>query len=260
MTPRPLALLPLLAAGVALASPDTFFLGDGHDGALTVRRAGSVINAYAQIVGAVAQGDTQLPVDTTAGFAQGDLVLVVQTAGLSPTPASGTPGPIDLSQSPVGRWELARLSGTAAGALSLSAPLLQGYATSVSQLVRVPEYTSVTVNAGAGLVASAWNGSKGGILAFLSTGAVQNDGALSAGGAGFQGGPFVNSSSAATGCGGLDEPSPSGGQKGEGVAPGFGANAAGDGQVANGAGGGDCLEAGGGGGGNAAPGGPGGDS
>src|SRR4051794_35350393 len=91
------------------AEPDVFGLGDGHAGTLTVATANTVVNAYAQVLAPVAPGDTAVSVSTTTGFAAGDLVMVIQTTGVVPSPSSGAPGPYDLRSDPVGRWELGRL-------------------------------------------------------------------------------------------------------------------------------------------------------
>jgi hypothetical protein len=145
--------------------------------------------------------------------------------------------------------------------LSLSAPLVFSYAAGVAQVIRVPEYTEVTVNGGASIGVVPWDGRTGGVIAFLATGTVNNGGQINASGAGFRGGQYVNDTSVAQGCSDLDEPVPQGGRKGEGlVLTRFGPTHSGRGNVANGAGGGVCFKSGGGGGGNAGAGGMGGRS
>src|SRR5687767_8101778 len=91
------ALLAALCSLTALAEQDVFELGNGSAGAVTVSTANSVINSYAQVTGPLAPGDTLIPVSTTAGFAASDLVMVLQTTGIVPEPASGTQTAIDLT-------------------------------------------------------------------------------------------------------------------------------------------------------------------
>jgi uncharacterized protein (TIGR03382 family) len=256
-----LALVPT----TALAGPDSFGLGTGRNGPLTVTSSNLVINSYAPVPGALARGATSITVGPCAGapecFAAGDLVMVLQTTGLTPEPASGAQTPIDLGTSQVGRWELARLASVSGSTLSLNAPLGSAYAAGMTQVIRVPEYTDVTVNATRSIGSIPWDGSTGGVIAFLATGTVNNGGQINASGAGFRGGQFVNDSSGNQGCSALDEPVPQGGRKGEGlVVTRFGPTHSGRGNVANGAGGGVCFKAGGGGGGNAGAGGIGGRS
>ncbi|WNG33155.1 adhesin [Archangium violaceum] len=261
------AALCVLALGstAALAEPDSFGLGTGRNGALSVTTAGTVINSYAQVTGPLAPGDITVPVGTCLGapscFAAGDLVMVLQTTGLVPVPPSGGTGAIDISNDPVGRWEFARLASVTGSTLTLTAPLIHSYAANVTQVIRVPEYTTVNLATTGRLIASPWNGSAGGIIAFLATGAVSNAGQINANSAGFRGGMYVDDDSGTTACSGLDEDAPKGAQKGEGIADvRYGPAHTGRGNVANGAGGGICYKSGGGGGGNYGAGGVGGRS
>lgn len=190
----------MLCATTAVAEPDTFGLGTGRDGILRVTEARQVINRYAQVTGPLAPGDTVLFIASTEGFSAGDLVMVLQTTGLVPEPARGAPGPIELSDDPVGRWELARVESTRSGEVWLTAPLIHSYAARVTQLIRVPEYTSVEVRPGASVVAKPWEGGTGGVLAFLASGTIRNDGELQASGAGFRGGMAGQERFELTGC------------------------------------------------------------
>ncbi len=232
-------------------------LGDGHRGALTVDATKKVINAYAAVATAAAAGATMINVTNASGFVTGDLVLVVQSAGLSPGPASGDATTIDLEAGALGRWELARVSGLAGSQLLLSSGLTNPVSGSGAQVVTVPEYTDVNIPAGASLTAQAWDGRVGGVLAFFASGTVSNVGGIDVSATGFRGGVFKRGGTAP--CTALDLAPPSGGQKGEGlVTSSFGDAIGGYGNIANGAGGGNCSQAGGGGGGNGGPGGKGG--
>ncbi|MBM7119394.1 adventurous gliding motility protein AgmC [Archangium primigenium] len=250
------ALCVLLGSTAALAEPDSFGLGSGRDLALSVTASGTVVNSYAPVTAPLATGDTSLTIGTVignaAGFKVGDLVMVLQTTGIVPVPGSGGTTPIDLSNDAVGRWEFARLSAVSSSSLTLTAALVNSYAANVTQVIRVPEYTTVTITGPAGrIVPAAWNGGAGGVVAFLATGAVSNAGQINAGSLGFRGGAFLDDDSGNLGCTGLDEAPPSGSQKGEGIANvRFGATFGGRGNVANGGGGGVCYKSGGGGGGN----------
>ncbi len=253
----PLAALLILALcpSPVRAERDTFFLGTGKDKALSV--SGSlVINKYAKLTAPLAAGDTSVSVDTGSGFATGDLVLLFQGTGLIPTPASGVLEPFDLSRNPVGRWELARLTSVSGTTLTLRQPLVHDYTAGVTQVIRVPEYTDVTVPAGATLTAPAWNGSTGGVVAFLASGTVTVQGRISADGLGFPGGASIRDSQLRMNCTSNDEASPAGGMKGGGVVS--GGPRSGRGNLVNAGGGGNCHNAGGGGGGHGGRGGNGG--
>ncbi len=262
--------LPRAAHGEA----DVFGTGDGHLGALSVGAKDSVINVYAPVAEAVAGGATAVKIGSSApaggAFQAGDLVLLWQAAGL-PAPVSGNPTAVDLSTSQVGRWELARvlqIETSGGTVLRLTQPLVTtgGFPASTSQVVKVPEYTTVTLADDANVRALPWNGASGGIVAFLAQGAVTlaATAAVTADGAGFRGGVLQNAAAAFYGCVGYDGIAQFGyAAKGEGVAT-VDYDAAtpvlhgGRGNAANGGGGGDCYNAGGGGGGNGGRGGQGG--
>ncbi|MFP2910645.1 adventurous gliding motility protein AgmC, partial [Pyxidicoccus sp. 3LFB2] len=252
-----------LVAPAAHAEPDTFQLGNGQDGALTVNAAGTIVNTYTRVTAAVPAGQSFVTVTSTTGFAVNDLVLVFQGTGYTGAAASGNQTPIDLTGNATGRWQFGRVQSLTATRLNFSAPLTVPFAINTAQAIKVPEYTTVTVNAGGSIVAQAWDGTTGGVVIFLAQGAVNNAGAISASGLGFRGGQFANGSG--DGCTALNLAFPGGTYKGEGVVP---ANysiafppptaAAGYGNVANAGGGGICHNSGGGGGGSAGAGGKGG--
>ncbi|MFE8605091.1 adventurous gliding motility protein AgmC [Archangium violaceum] len=254
-----------LGSTAALAEPDSFGLGTRRNGSPTISTAGNIINSYAAVTAPLAPGDTTIVVGTclgaTACFTAGDLVMVLQTTGVVPVPGSGSAGPIDITNDVVGRWEFARLASVSGSTFTLTAPLVHSYAANVTQVIRVPEYDNLTLTSAGRIVATPWNGSAGGVIAFLATGTVSNAGQINANAAGFRGGLYVDDETSALGCTGLDEAAALGAQKGEGIANvRYGPTNTGRGNVANGAGGGVCHKSGGGGGGNYGPGGMGGRS
>ena len=265
----PLGLLLILLAltpAAARAEADVFGLGNGQHGVLQVRNPGVIINTSKPFTAEAPAGSTELRVSDVEGFAAGELVLVIQMRGDLPLEQyAGTGDVLDLKDTGAGRWELARLASVEPGVLRLTAPLVNRFAL-VSQVVRVPEYTDVRISSSSNsLTAPPWNGLNGGVLAFLVTGTVFNQGTLVADGAGFRGGaaePGVGST--AVGCEALDGPVGSGGATGGGTSKGEGLASAspgapthGYGRLANAGGGGNCHDAGGGGGGHVGKGGQG---
>jgi len=90
--------------------------------------------------------------------------------------------------SDTGRWEFARILAVAGNDLTLRQALQHTFTSGVTQVVRVPEFTTVNIPAGSSLrPAHAWDGIKGGIIAFLATGLVTVNGDISVDGAGPQG-------------------------------------------------------------------------
>ncbi|MFP2902232.1 hemagglutinin, partial [Corallococcus sp. 4LFB] len=254
----------LLLAQVARAEPDSFGLGTGRDGTLTVVAEGTLpVSAESPLGQNVVAGDAELVV-SSAVFASGDLVMIHESTGLSPTPDLGNPKGVSLAGSvALGRWELARVetvTTTTPATLVLTAPLRYAYTANRAQVVRVAEYVDVVVQPGARLTTSPWNGKSGGILAMLVMGKVINDGRIDADGLGSLGGVF-QAGADLTGCTGLElERAKGGSSRGEGVAGVSSRNgiSSGRGNLANGGGGGNCSGSGGGGGGHGGIGGQGG--
>ena len=274
----------------AHAELDTFGVGSGRSGAATITEVGTVVNAYAPLATTVAAGATKLVVGPTAGagaFQPGDLVLLWQTRGGHATPlVSGDTSALALgATSKTGRYELARVFRVVARPdstreIELTFPLTTSFDAITSQLVRVPEYSSLTVASAGSIAPLAWNGSIGGVVALFVRGAFQNDGSVDGSARGFRGGHpqrFDAPAPYSRGCAALDGPDPNvvganplggGAPKGEGTDPTSFAESVpspeprhyGRGNVGAGGGGGDCANAGGGGGGGAGRGGDGGGS
>jgi len=237
--------LPVLAR----AEADDLLLGNGHHGPFSVTTANVSVNPHTPVSAAIPAGSWTANVVRTSGFQPGDVVLIVQSTGLADR-ASGDQAAISLDAVNVGRYELVRLATVSVGRLGFASAIQGNYDLTGTQVVLVPEYTTVTISAAGRLVAPAWDGASGGIVAFLATGAVSNDGVISANGAGFRGGvrtvdwyvPPVN-------CPALDEASPRAERKGEGLVPArFTATSTGRGNSTSGGGGANCINAGGGGG------------
>lgn len=287
------ALISMSLAVAAIATPltaraeaDGFGTGNGHNLAYAAVAADEVINTYAPITADVAAGATSImfgtPVGNVAaplgdpnGFIAGDLVMIWRATGVPAAAApSGNASRIDLAANGiangrVGTFEFARVMTATATAITLTKPLLNAWAKDVTQIVRVPEFTTVDVPAGAGLAALPWQnagtGFAGGILVFLASGDVTNAGTLNANARGFRGGGLdaTLSDIHVSGCPDSDNTEANGyAAKGEGVASTeFGGDThGGRGNRANGAGGGNCTENGGGGGGGFGAGGIGGTS
>ncbi|NOJ90678.1 hypothetical protein HNV26_34535, partial [Myxococcus xanthus] len=267
----------------ALPGPDIYLVGTGQDGArsITNTNGGTVINNYAQVLEPLAPGDTTIrtsrATDTSttpaipdfngpvgSGDAHGDLVMIIQTTGLVPAAPAGSEARINLEGGAVGRWELARITSVDRSmpgelTLTLDRPLKYSYAAEVTQVVRVPEYTTLSLAVSAEVRARAWDPETytGGVLAFLATGNVTlaNGSRLSAKGAGFRGGTYARDTANNSeneplmGCPASGRPDSTRALSGEGLNAATNAPRGVD-NVANGGGGGVCLRAGGGGGGN----------
>jgi hypothetical protein len=279
----------------ARAEVDRFGVGDGHRGPKTVV-GDETINAYGAITADVAAGASQITISTVignpAGFAANDLVLVWRATGVAPSeaPSGNQTKRLDLATSLattsaasepglVGTYEFARIATRNGSTISLTKPLTRGFTKLVSQVVTIPEYTTVTVPVGTSLRAAAWQeigGTPanpdptkpwaGGILAFMATGTITNNGTIHANGRGFHGGvPEDRILQLGLACNsapvdGDPKPDQSGfAPKGQGVVHSrYSSTVGGKGNISMAGGGANCVNAGGGGGANSGNGGSGG--
>jgi uncharacterized repeat protein (TIGR01451 family) len=283
---RLLRILTHVLVCLALA-PAAWADAPGKNGARTIGAAGTVINQYDVLASAAAAGATSITVnaianlssgETTGGgaLAAGDVVMLYQPRGASiDTTNTPTYGTIS-GYGNAGNYELRSVRSVAGNVITLDASsdgssCISGLKNSYSagaQVIRVPQYTNLTVNAGASVVASTWAGTTGGVLSALVQNTLTINGTVSVSGLGFRGGIRDGSDRAS---GGLQtvtfvsDANPAGGAKGEGIASDIGgsfggvtlaySNSGGNfeiGAPANGGGGGGSHNGGGGGGANAA--------
>lgn len=128
----------------------------------------------------VTASGTTATVGSSDEFYLGDEVLFHQTQG----------------SANVGKWEQAVITAMNGTSWTLDHSLTNAYSSSGAhaQVIKVPQYTSVTVQSGGTLTALPWNGSTGGILVFRSDGTVTIDGSVDMSGKGYRGGRSTSSS------------------------------------------------------------------
>ncbi|MDC0712099.1 Ig-like domain-containing protein [Stigmatella sp. ncwal1] len=240
----------------------------GTDGDLTVTAANTELNQYSALAEAAAAGATSFRVADVGNLtspqfgalAAGDLLMIIQmqgaTLGTDNSPAFGAVTSLNgaglyelVTVGSVGTNNTVTLSTAGCSGLRNSYPAGVG-----TQVVRVPQLASLTVNAGASVVARPWDGTTGGVVALQVQNALTVNGNLSASEAGFRGGEVDNDSTVSI-VSYVSNSSLDGAEKGEGIAgykagyDAFGGRFA-RGAAANGGGGGNAHNAGGGGGAN----------
>lgn len=172
------------SAGAAGTSEDWF--GTGQDGSLKVVGT-QVPNRFAVLAAAASAGDRSLTVARNPDpvwLVADRLILLWRPHGET---SSGGETTLALSTD-VGRYALLRVASRDGDQIKLATPVpfdLPGGAE--SQLVLVPEYTTLDVPNGAALSTAPWNGAFGGVLAIVADEA-HIDGALSVDGLGGRGG------------------------------------------------------------------------
>jgi len=155
--------------------------GFGTDGAFSVPASTTSTGPTGvRLAADAAAGATRLEVGTGASFAFGDELLIWSQRGAG-----------------AGQWELAFVSSVAGTLVDIEPPLRGDYlAADLVNVYRVPHYTTVQVDGF--LLAPAWNGANGGLLAFRALDTVTITGLVSASGLGFRGGSGSVGSSGGT--------------------------------------------------------------
>ena len=136
------------------------YFGSGTDGSLTI--SSDTTEAPIDSAATGTAGTTSLTA-TNASFAANQVILIHQSQGTN-----------------AGQWERNTISSYTAGTITLGTALLGTYTTG-AQVRVLKQYTTVTVNSGKVYSAKAWNGTVGGILAFLASTSVTVTGTISAG-------------------------------------------------------------------------------
>ncbi len=259
----------------------------GKNGARTIGAANTVINQYTTLAAGAAAGAGTITVLNVAALtsgeavgggvlAPGDVVMLYQARGAT-IDTTNTPSYGNINNlGNAGNYELRTvravngnnigLDGASNGA-SCTNGLKNSYSAG-AQVIRVPQYSSLTVSGGASVVATPWDGSIGGVVSALVQSSLNVNGSVTVDGQGFRGGIRDGGDRASGGAQTVtfvSDAAPAGGAKGEGIAsePGgsFGgvalaySNPGGNfdiGAPANGGGGGGSHNGGGGGGANAA--------
>lgn len=164
-----------------------YAFGDGSDGDLVISSNTTFSTANAGCSGT--SGTKSLTIDAASTFANGDLVLIIQTRGSRSDP----------------NWELNKIiSGGGSTSLTLEFNLTRTYTdsgASQAQIMKLSQYSSVTVNSGVTWTAPAWDQNKGGIIAFLCNGAVTVTGTISTVSKGYLGGAAGNTGDTSGYCG-----------------------------------------------------------
>jgi hypothetical protein len=176
--------------------------GTGSDGAITIA-ATKNLNTDTLATGRTCADAVNYSITT----------LTTNSATLSTTPPAGclVAGDemllinlqgISSNYTNVGNYETLKILSISTNTITFTANKSKYYGNGVSDdtnigtttsnqrvmLQRVPNYTNVTINTGITLTASAWDGTKGGVLFFKASGAVANSGIINMSQNGYQGG------------------------------------------------------------------------
>jgi len=161
------------------------WIGDGSDGPLDVSSANQIVNDYAFLTGNENAGETTITVSGISGFSVDDEILLIQIQNSSGGEA--------------GTYEFKHISSIMGNEITLTSPLDNSYHSesfdtvdaTAFQIVRVPQYTSVTIDSGSSITAPAWDGYTGGIVVFRAeTVTINNGGSIDVSEKGYRGGAY----------------------------------------------------------------------
>lgn len=172
--------------------------GDGADGSVSINPASGTTNINTDTI---ASGRSAADGEAFEVSSLGTATITVTGSGTDGTAATSLSSSISSgdevllinlqgtsgSNSNVGKYEFCEVSSVSSATITCSANLQNTYGSSQKLVVqRVPNYTSVTINSGKTLTASAWNGTLGGVVAFRATGSVDVSGSIDVTGKGYR--------------------------------------------------------------------------
>ncbi|MFN8258765.1 MAG: Ig-like domain-containing protein [Bacteroidales bacterium] len=176
----------------------------GKDGNLTVSSLGQLVNRYTRITSNVTAGSTTITVNNIASdlgtLTTGDLIMVYQAQGASIRTTNDVNYGSITSYNGAGLYEFIYVNSVAGNVITVSCGLKNSYSVSgKSQVIKVPLYNNLTINSGASIIAKAWDGNTGGIVAIHVKGILTNSGTIDVSTKGFRGGKRDNNTLAAHG-------------------------------------------------------------
>ncbi len=247
----------------------SLFAQRGKDGAKVISVANTIVNEYTLLSADASSGSSFVSVASSnlntsglfsSSLSAGDLIMIIQMQGATIKMASDTSYGEVLNYNNCGNYEFCEIASVPdATTINFDCPLQHDYSVSGKvQVIRVPRYSSLTINNGFGITCSNWNGSTGGVVTMevLGNTVLNGTGKIDVTGKGFRGG-ILNENLSAYGVNNTYSAiGDLGAEKGEGIA---GFETAYDllggrycrGAAANAGGGGNAHNSGGGGGANA---------
>lgn len=224
---RKITILSLLLLGFLTLSAQR-----GKDGNKTITAAATVVNEYTALTADASAGETTITVANNslntnnrfpANLAAGDLVMIIQMQGatIDFAPDDATYGAV-TNLNNCGNYELLQVKSVSGSTqITFDCALVNNYtAAGKVQVVRIPRYNTLTVNANADITCPAWSGTTGGVLALevLGNTTINANGKIAANGKGFRSGKSNENQSAYGVLNYRSLDAQGGGEKGEGIA------------------------------------------
>ena len=185
-------------------------------GTFTITAANTIINSYYPGTGNPLSGASSLVVGTinaagsATAIAAGDLILIIQMQGadINTTNTNSYGDGVNSAVASgylstnlyAGYYEYANVASVAGSTINLTYPLINNYYTRAFsagnsirryQVIRVPRYYNLTINASSSITAAPWNGSSGGVVVVDAINVLtftNSTSVITANGMGFRGG------------------------------------------------------------------------
>ncbi len=184
--------------GGNFSNPSNSLGAPGKHGALTVSAANTKINEFTYLTASSVAGSSSITVNSvtmnansrfSGNLTSGELLMIIQMQGATYSTSNNSSYGNITSYGNAGLYEFAEVTSISGSTITLSAPLKNSYTHGGKvQVVRVPRYTTLTVNSGASITSDAWDGTKGGIVAIEVSGTTVIDGTIDVSQLGFKGG------------------------------------------------------------------------
>ena len=252
---------------INLLSKNTFGISSmGVHGTKTISTSNVIVNEFTSLSANAAAGASSITVAASSlnansrfsgSLQSGELIMIIQMQGATIYSGNDSGYGSVSAYNNSGKYEFAEVSGVPnSTTINLYSTLKNSYtSTGKVQVVRVPRYSTFTVNSGASATTDTWNGTIGGIFAIEVSGQTTINGTVNVSGKGFRGGRVDTRSSSGDPTFWKTTSDRDGAEKGEGIAGdwtlyGTLGGQYGRGAAANGGGGGGTHNCGGGGGAN----------
>lgn len=166
------------------------YLGTGSDNSVTITGT-TTVNSYSYLPESTEAGTETIPVNDGTKFAAGDEILLIQMQNSSGGEAGAyeVHTVADVSGDTLTVEDEVTTAFASGEFTTRSEPIPANNPGTVTQVVRVPHYTDLTIDGGT-ITAPEWDGRTGGIVFFRASGTVEfiNGGKINVTGAGFRGG------------------------------------------------------------------------
>lgn len=180
------------------------FAQPGKNGALIVSSANQILNQYIPVSVNIAAGSNTVTIANSSLFSicPGDLIMIYQAQGASMDISNTASYGNILAYNSAGLYEFKYVQSVTGNNITTQTTFTNSYAVAGRvQLIKVPQYTTLTINAGASIVPKPWKDTTiaatpyrfGGLVVLHAT-SIINNGTITATTSGFRGGAFFNSS------------------------------------------------------------------